>query len=222
MSSTLTSPSSSSPSASPSVSASSISDPNPKSDHRILAVVIILGVVGAFLLYYIVHITLQVKRRQAMEAESTGPYQGTLIHSDDHPAAHITPFGSVAGGSGPRFKHKPGEDMRIALRRPDGAWHFTDSRTPFTPVGVNDLDVAPSPISSATSLISFNSRFPPAVSSLQKSNKAHNVNSSMSTSASRLGSAYDHTIPPLQPPDPVYHRHGEPCRDHFDDGHSDF
>ena len=35
--------------------------------------------------------------------------------------------------------------MRIAIRRPDGAWHFADSRTPFTPVGVNELDVVPHP-----------------------------------------------------------------------------
>jgi len=226
MSSTHPSPSSASTSSSTapstSTSASSIHDANPSTDHRILAVVIILGIVGAFLLVYIVHITLQVKRRQDKEKESTGPYQGTLIHSDDHPAAQITPFGSVAGGSGPRFKHKPGEDMRIAIRRPDGAWHFADSRTPFTPVGVNELDVVPSPISSATSLISFNSRFPPPASSLYKSRaQAHNANMSTSTSASRLVYDSNANVPPLplHPPEPVYHR--EPCRDHFDDGHSD-
>ncbi|PPQ86484.1 hypothetical protein CVT24_010254 [Panaeolus cyanescens] len=39
--------------------------------------------------------------------------------------------------------HTPGSDMRIALRRPDGAWHFADSRTPFTPVGVGEIDVLP-------------------------------------------------------------------------------
>ena len=94
----------SSASTTPTPTASKLPDPNPNTDHRILAVVIILGIVGAFLLGYIVHITLQVKRRQDKEAEAAGPYQGTLINSDEHPAAQITPFGSGVGGySGPRF-----------------------------------------------------------------------------------------------------------------------
>ena len=44
--------------------------------------------------------------------------------------------------------HTPGEDMRIALRRPDGSWHISDSLAPFRPAGVNDLDVHPSPSAS--------------------------------------------------------------------------
>lgn len=168
---------------------SNAADSTPKDDHRILAVVIILGIVGAFLMTYIIYITLHVKRRQD-SGEVVGPYQGTLILNDDHPAARITPFGGTAGGYGPRFKHKPGEDMRIAVRRPDGAWHFTDSRTPFTPSGVADLDVLPSPMSSSASLISFNSRFP--------STQPYNFQ--------------------LSPPPPIYHP--EPCREHFDDSRS--
>lgn len=35
--------------------------------------------------------------------------------------------------------------MRIAFRRPDGAWHIADSMTPFQPAGVNDIDVLPPP-----------------------------------------------------------------------------
>lgn len=31
--------------------------------------------------------------------------------------------------------------MRIAFRRPDGAWHIGDSLTPFEPAGVNDIHV---------------------------------------------------------------------------------
>lgn len=34
--------------------------------------------------------------------------------------------------------------MRIATRRADGAWQFSNSRTPFTPSGVSDLDISPS------------------------------------------------------------------------------
>lgn len=38
--------------------------------------------------------------------------------------------------------------MRIAIRRPDGGWDFADSGAPFTPQGVTELDVTPSPSSS--------------------------------------------------------------------------
>jgi hypothetical protein len=178
---------------------SNAADATPKDDHRILVTVIILGIVGAFLIAYIIYITLHVKRREG-NGEVLGPFQGTLIQSHDDPAAHITPFGAIGGGYGrPRYKHKPGSDMRIAVRRPDGAWHFTDSRTPFTPSGVADLDVTPSPISSATSLISFNSRFP--------STKAQEANNSREP----------HNFKPSAPP---LAYHPELCREHFDDSRS--
>ncbi|KAF8959921.1 hypothetical protein BDZ97DRAFT_1922529 [Flammula alnicola] len=181
-----------------SASPSKISDPTPKSDHRILIVVVILGIVGAFLIAYIIYITRRVNRRQS-NGEISGPYQGTAMHQD-HPAANITPFGAAGphyGGQVPRFKHNPGEDMRIALRRPDGAWHFADSRTPFTPAGVTDIDVLPSPMSSSTSLFSFNSHLP--------SSKEQEVRASR-----------EHYYNPAPPP-PAYYR--EPCREHFD-GHA--
>lgn len=44
--------------------------------------------------------------------------------------------------------------MRIAFRRPDGAWDFGDSLTPFKPAGVNDIETPPSP-SVRTSEFSF-------------------------------------------------------------------
>ncbi|KAF9561874.1 hypothetical protein CPC08DRAFT_707058 [Agrocybe pediades] len=175
-------------------------DGTPKNDRRMLAVVVVLGIVGAFLIAFIIWLTLRVKRRES-SGENLGPYQGTLIQ-DAHPAADITPFGAVghvSSAKGPRYKHKPGEDMRIAVRRPDGAWHFTDSRTPFTPTGVKEIDVTPSPISSCTSLVSFNSRFPP-------SNTSH---------ADGFRSNPNFTI---APPPPAFPR--EPCREHFDDRHS--
>lgn len=47
--------------------------------------------------------------------------------------------------------------MRIAFRRPDGAWHIGDSMTPFKPAGVNDIEVLPSPtVTLASSECSFN------------------------------------------------------------------
>ena len=40
--------------------------------------------------------------------------------------------------------------MRIAFRRPDGAWHIADSLTPFEPAGVNNIDFLPPPSASAS------------------------------------------------------------------------
>lgn len=100
---TVTSSSTSSSSSTP--TASSLSDPTPKNDHRLLAVIIVLTIVAAFLITYIMYITVRLKKRQE-NGEIHGPNQGTVIHDDDHPAANITPFGAVgpnAGGKVPRF-----------------------------------------------------------------------------------------------------------------------
>lgn len=43
--------------------------------------------------------------------------------------------------------------MRIATRRPDGAWQFSDPQAPFTPTGVSEIDVLPSPSSSTASML---------------------------------------------------------------------
>ena len=82
-------------------SASTNPDASPKNDHRILILVVILGIVAAFLIAYIVYITMRVKRRQT-NGEDLGPYQGTAMNQD-HPAANITPFGSVGPHSGANF-----------------------------------------------------------------------------------------------------------------------
>lgn len=78
-------------------------DVAPSTDPRLLAVVIVLGIVAAFLITFIVYITLRVKRRE-VSGDTLDPH-GTVIHQD-HPAAHITPFGAVGaqiGGRVPRF-----------------------------------------------------------------------------------------------------------------------
>jgi len=88
----------------PIASASTKPDATPKNDHQILIVVVILGIVAAFLIAYIVYITICLKRRQT-SGQDLGPYQGTAM-TQDHPAANITPFGSVgphSGGNFPRF-----------------------------------------------------------------------------------------------------------------------
>jgi len=93
--------------------------------------------------------------------------------------------------------HTPGEDMRIAIRRPDGAWHFTDSRTPFTPSGIHDL--VPSPISpsspSTLSLSSANSRLP--------SRKAQEAKKE--TLRQRYDPDLDFEVHLTIPPPPAYH-----------------
>jgi len=93
------SPATTSSTASP--SASTKPDATAKSDHRILIVVVILGIVAAFLISYIVYITVRLKRRQT-SGDDLGPYQGTAMNQD-HPAANITPFGSVGPHSGANF-----------------------------------------------------------------------------------------------------------------------
>ncbi|KAG6829021.1 hypothetical protein H0H92_005929 [Tricholoma furcatifolium] len=82
----------------------------------------------------------------------TSPLTGKSL-SQHHPAAQITPFGSF-GGETPRFRHTPGSDMRIAIRRPDGAWLFSNPHDPFSPYGVSEIDILPSPLSSTASLSS--------------------------------------------------------------------
>lgn len=106
---------------------------------------IILGVVAVLVIGGIVCVTMRSKRRQ-LNTEDLGPFHGTVIDRD-HPAAKIMPFGSASRES-PRYHNNPGSDMRIAIRRPDGGWDFADSGAPFTPQGVSELDVTPSPSSS--------------------------------------------------------------------------
>jgi len=108
--------------------------------------------------------------------------------------------------------HHSGEDMRIALRRPDGAWHFTDSRTPFTPSGVGDIDVIPSPMSSSTSLMSFNSRLP------LNHKKSQEAKSQKRDYHKGYDPDLDFELSPTALPPPAYCQDREPCRDHFDEG----
>ncbi|KAF8805200.1 hypothetical protein BYT27DRAFT_7192928 [Phlegmacium glaucopus] len=156
----------------------------------------------------IIYITVRLKRRRPDEA--SGPYKGTLVHHD-HPAAQISPFGGGGPHSGrtiPQFEHTPGTDMRIAFRRPDGAWHFADSRTPFTPSGVKDIDVHP-PASPSTSFFSFNSKIP--------SNKEREVKAARDLYKG-YGSEFDFETNPFAPPPPAYHR--ESCNEYFDGNRS--
>lgn len=54
-----------------------------------------------------------------------------------HLASRVTPFGT-------RDAHQPGRNMRVATRRPDGAWDFTVPATPINPFqGVDEPEPEP-------------------------------------------------------------------------------
>ncbi|EAU91859.2 hypothetical protein CC1G_04626 [Coprinopsis cinerea okayama7 len=169
------SPSPSSSSTTPSTSSPLPSAPPATKDPRLTPIIVALVIIGVVLLGLIAWLTIKVRRKErsrigdgsggdgdasgsgsgSKRGSTRGPYHGTSIWERTHPAAKITPFG--APNHAPRFDHKPGADMRIAYRRPDGAWHFTDSRTPFTPAGVSDLEntPSPSPMSSSSASLFF-------------------------------------------------------------------
>lgn len=77
--------------------------------------------------------------------------------------------------------------MRIAYRRPDGAWLFADSRTPFTPLGVSDLENTPVPAVSTKS-----SPF-----------------SSQKELDAKLEDPFASSYDPITPPPPAYQRHAK-------------
>jgi len=120
-------------------------------NHTVIGVV--LGIVGILVLGVVVFAVLRLRRRRPSEHDSK-PFTPSVIGLN-HPATRITPFGSPAVET-PRFRHTPGAEMRIATRRPDGAWQFADPEAPFTPSGVSDLES--SPASSHTTLPPASSR----------------------------------------------------------------
>ncbi|RDB20783.1 hypothetical protein Hypma_012214 [Hypsizygus marmoreus] len=147
------------PSSSNTVAQPSSSPAPAPNDARISIAGIVLGILVFIVIGGIIFATIRMKRRRAANAKAGADYYVSSSHGTtldrDHPAARITPFGAP-GGETPRFivlivsEHTPGSDMRIAIRRPDGAWHFADPRTPFTPSGVSEIDVLPSPSSSSS------------------------------------------------------------------------
>lgn len=84
-------------SASPS-STAPIDPLTPKNDARVLAVIVVLSILGAFVISGIVWYTIRLKRREEHRL-SVGPFHGTQIYDKDHPAARITPFGAGPANS---------------------------------------------------------------------------------------------------------------------------
>lgn len=121
-------------------------------DPRNTVIGVVLGILALVLLLGVAFITLRVRRRQSGGDHERGPFQGIAVWDKAHPAARIIPFGTPGTEGHTYYRHAPGKDMRIAIRRPDGAWDFTDPNEPFTPSGVSDLQ--PSPASSRTTFFS--------------------------------------------------------------------
>ncbi|KAJ8518641.1 hypothetical protein ONZ45_g4323 [Pleurotus djamor] len=115
--------------------------------------------------------TIRLRRREQVANASSGtdghrakPSHGTAL-TQNHFAARITPFGSI-GGEAPRFVHAPGANMRVATRRSDGGWHFSDPRAPLSPMSpypftTDGHDSAlPSPAPSALTFTTYSSNHP--------------------------------------------------------------
>lgn len=187
-------------------------------DPRLSAVIAILTIIGIVLIGVIVFITVRLRRGDTGTGDRrsmAGPFHGTSIWEREHPATRITPFDTQY--KSPTFNHIPGSDMRIAHRRPDGAWHFADSRTPFTPEGVSDLDNTPSPMSAASSRVfPFSSHYNSAANGSNLTLNTPMTIKEQEIAAFRLAAAQPRNDPlddmwassrPLPPPPPAYQRH---------------
>ncbi|KAJ8697216.1 hypothetical protein PTI98_007014 [Pleurotus ostreatus] len=156
-------------------------------DSRVVVLGVVLGIVAAILIAGIIYMTLRFRRKQSDSPDPSkadhrpGPSYGTSL-SSNHFAARITPFGALgAGGEAPQFgeysylsasrhapivlapasAHRPGENMRVAIRRADGGWQFLDQRSPRSPGSFDVHDTPlPSPAPSATSFNTLSSSYP--------------------------------------------------------------
>ncbi|KAF7357438.1 hypothetical protein MSAN_01339800 [Mycena sanguinolenta] len=100
---------------------------------------IAVTVIAVLVLVSVMLLTLHFRKKKisaAAQARKGREVRPGEVVSRVHPAAlMITP----ANGEGtPRFVHTAGTNMRVATRRPDGAWEFADSRAPFTPSIIAD------------------------------------------------------------------------------------
>ncbi|KAJ7205965.1 hypothetical protein GGX14DRAFT_643752 [Mycena pura] len=135
------------------------------------------------------------KKSSATSARNRREVQPGEIVSRAHPAAlMITP----ADGQGtPRFVHTPGTNMRIATRRPDGAWEFADSRAPFTPLIIadaGDVTASESRDSAAYGSERYAARTP-SPPFANNSPRSHANNRSV-TSVSGVGGSTSDLVPP--------------------------
>ncbi|EPS94947.1 hypothetical protein FOMPIDRAFT_1025999 [Fomitopsis schrenkii] len=88
-----------------------------------VSVIIVVLAIALFFIWYIrrrnnVHVSSKTNQPAFAIKRST-------LLDPSHPACHVTPFGS--SGETVRFVHEPGTNMRVAYRRDDGGWEFSDA-----------------------------------------------------------------------------------------------
>ncbi|GJE97350.1 hypothetical protein PsYK624_135660 [Phanerochaete sordida] len=96
------------------------------------------------------------RRREGVQAIETGNAgRRSQVLDRFHPAAKVTPF--AGDGETPRFTHIPGEDMRVARRRSDGGWEFSEplSISPAPFAREMHFTSCPSPTSSIATTTMF-------------------------------------------------------------------
>ncbi|KAF8622945.1 hypothetical protein AX15_006621 [Amanita polypyramis BW_CC] len=150
--SSLPFPSSASPSKSPQAS---------QDDTHIAIIATVVVVVGLLAIGAATFFFLRWRSRRTGYDPEQRPRTSTAVDRS-HVAARITPYGSTSNLV-PRFNHTPGADMRIATRRPDGAWEFSFPGSSFTPSGVREIE----PASSTSSVPSTPSSLEPPKSPAQ-------------------------------------------------------
>jgi len=151
----MSTPSSSTPSI---ATSPSVADTGSKSS----PVPIIVGVIVAVVLLAAPLAWFLIRRHRRMHAStqeivnsSTGRREVAVDPA--HIAARVTPFAVSGNGEpiGPQFNHRPGQGMRIAIRRDDGGWEFSDPSTiggtPITPFSRASMSNCPSPTASTYS-----------------------------------------------------------------------
>ncbi|KAK0221205.1 hypothetical protein EDD85DRAFT_264305 [Armillaria nabsnona] len=107
-------------------------------DKRPLIAGVTLASVALLVIAIILFFTFRRRKSSGSGSEDYIFSRHATIVDRSHIASRITPFGAP-GGETPQFVHTPGSNMRIANRRSDGVWTFSNPRAPFTPQGVGDL-----------------------------------------------------------------------------------
>ncbi|EKM53532.1 uncharacterized protein PHACADRAFT_259961 [Phanerochaete carnosa HHB-10118-sp] len=116
-----------------------------------VAVVLTL-LIGGLAFFYFRH-----KRESAevMELEQEDAGRCSQVLDRFHPASKVTPFS--VDEEAPRFTHIPGEAMRVAHRRSDGGWEFSEPLTIHPPPFAHELSnsVCSSPTTSIATTTMF-------------------------------------------------------------------
>lgn len=130
------------------------------------SVSIVVGVVIAVVLILLAPLAWFLIRRhrriQATAQDSVKFSSGRREVTVDpaHLASRVTPFSVNGNGEpiGPQYNHRPGQGMRVAIRRDDGGWEFSGpsvENTPTTPFSHASMSNCPSPTASTFTSYSY-------------------------------------------------------------------